>query len=504
MPLLSPETLAVAEAIRDIGYCNPFLGERIEAERRALGPKFRERPGFISRRAELEQGHPNIPMIMTRAQAILESLPRERFDGTLSPDAPVLATLSDVALVMIYHRMMFEMDELIGGAGGQGGLFDRFTAAYESYLPNLHSRAELGHLFALLFQLRRAFHHIFFYIVGESMPAARLRAAVWQSIFTHDVRRYRRALYDRMGDISCLVTGPSGTGKELVARAVALSRYVPFNAASGKFSADLGTLFLPINLTALTPTLIESELFGHKRGAFTGAAADRAGWLETCPAAGTVFLDELGELDPALQVKLLRVLQTRRFQRIGESRDREFKGKVIAATNRDLAGEMRRRRFREDLYFRLCSDLIVTPSLREQIDDAPKELGALVLYLARQMAGDDEAPGLAREVMEWIETKMPADYPWPGNIRELEQCVRNVLVRNAYQTPYTTQAPDDPREALAEAVRTGRLNADELMSQYASMIYAETGSYKETARRLGVDQRTAKSRASYKIHTHPK
>ena len=109
---------------------------------------------------------------------------------------------------------------------------------------------------------------------------------------------------------------------------------------------------------ALPATLVESELFGHRRGAFTGAVQDRAGWLEACPAHGTVFLDEIGELEPALQVKLLRVLQERTFHRIGDTRERRFSGKLIAATNRDLAAEIQAGRFREDLYYRLCADVI--------------------------------------------------------------------------------------------------------------------------------------------------
>ena len=110
------------------------------------------------------------------------------------------------------------------------------------------------------------------------MPAARLRGAVWQSIFTHDMRRYRRSLYRRMGAITTLVTGPSGTGKELVARAVGMSRYIPFDAKTQTFSAGFRGAFHTLNLSALSPTLIESDLFGHRRGAYTGALEDRAGW----------------------------------------------------------------------------------------------------------------------------------------------------------------------------------------------------------------------------------
>ena len=218
---------------------------------------------------------------------------------------------------------------------------------------------------------------------------------MWQSIFTHDVRRYRAALYDRMADIPTLITGESGTGKELVARAIALSRYIPFEARTQSFAADAAAAFYAVNLSALSPTLIESELFGHRRGAFTGAAQDRAGWFETCGRHGAVFLDEIGELDAAIQVKLLRVLQTREFQRIGETTPRRFAGKVIAATNRDLAQEIAAGRFREDFYYRICADLIATPTLREQLADAPEDLRNLLRIVAGRVAGAAEADRLA-------------------------------------------------------------------------------------------------------------
>ena len=141
-----------------------------------------------------------------------------------------------------------------------------------------------------------------------------------------------------MGDFPTLITGPSGTGKELIARAIAGARYVPFDPERMEFADAPGESFLPINIAALSPTLIESELFGHRRGSFTGAIGDRKGWLEACPPSGSVFLDELGEMDLAIQVKLLRVIETRRFSAVGDTAAREFHGKLIAATNRELAG----------------------------------------------------------------------------------------------------------------------------------------------------------------------
>jgi transcriptional regulator with GAF, ATPase, and Fis domain len=249
-----------------------------------------------------------------------------------------------------------------------------------------------------------------------------------------------------------------------------------------------------VNLSALSANLIESELFGHRRGAFTGAVADHAGWLETCTDCGTVFLDEIAELDPPLQVKLLRVLQSRRFQRVGETREREFTGKIIAATNRDLVEERSAGRFRSDLYYRLCADVIRTPTLREQLADSPEDLAHLVELLCTRIVGEAETATLRREVLSWIEKALGASYTWPGNVRELEQCVRNVLVRGEYH-PEPVRSSGD----LGSELERGELSAEDLLRRYCTLVYARTGSYEEAARRLGLDRRTVKAKVDLEL-----
>src|SRR5258707_60358 len=135
----------------------------------------------------------------------------------------------------------------------------------------------LAYVFSCYDQFPRAFQNFFHFIIGFSRAAVQFRATVWQSIFTHDMRRYQRTLFSRMADFTSLIMGPSGTGKELVAQAIGLSRYVPFNPKTRSFADGLKDAYFPLNLSALSPTLIESELFGHKRGSFTGAEADRVG-----------------------------------------------------------------------------------------------------------------------------------------------------------------------------------------------------------------------------------
>ena len=176
-----------------------------------------------------------------------------------------------------------------------------------SGLP-LPEHFEAGHSFAVFYQIQRAFNQIFACIVGRSMPIARLRATVWESIFTHDMNRYARAIYNKIGSIPTLITASSGAGKELVAKAIGTSRYIQFDENTARFKDDANSSLHSVNLSALSPTLIESELFGHIKGAFTGAVADRKSWLEVAGEQGTVFLDEIGKLDLSIHVELLRVL----------------------------------------------------------------------------------------------------------------------------------------------------------------------------------------------------
>jgi transcriptional regulator with PAS, ATPase and Fis domain len=423
-------------------------------------------------------------------------------EGTDATEQDLLL-YEDAVLYLLYTRYYRDLYEAGFGAGagrsdpGRWRFYARFRDDWRHFLEMDSLTFPTGHdprhTFACFRQIQRAFEQVFRDIIGSSMPAARLRASIWQSIFTHDMRRYRRTLYARMGEFATLITGPSGSGKE-PARAIAQSRYVPFDEHRLAFADDDRESFFPINISALAPTIVESELFGHRRGAFTGAVADRKGWLEFCPESGSVFLDELGDLDPAIQVKLLRVIETRTFHPVGDTASRSFRGKLIAATNRDLSEAMRQGQFREDLYYRLCSDQVTTPSLAEQLGDSPEVLRELVSYMAQRVAGPD-ADELSRDVIGWIEKHLGADYAWPGNYRELEQCVKNVLIRRDYRPSRETPSPSEsPLEEFWRELRAGQLTVEEMVSRYVTLVYSQTGSYEETARRLGLDRRTVKAK----------
>ena len=496
---LSAAERSFLSAVSQLAYCNPFLPERAECERAALGADYVEgEPVWSLSVVDPDRPRANVWRINARLEPLAEQL-RARLLAETKVREPDLVLYEDAVIHLLYNRYypkFFEVSfgkDTGKGPAGRWGFYNNFLADWQHFFLDqitFPSRHEPVHAFACFRQIQRAFEQIFRAIIGGSLPAARLRASVWQSIFTHDMRRYRRTLYSRMTDFATLITGPSGTGKEIAAQAIAQSRYVPFDDKKQLFD-DAAVSFFPINISALSPTLVESELFGHRRGAFTGAIGDRKGWLEACPPLGSVFLDELGDLDPAIQVKLLRVIETRTFHPVGDTASRRFQGKLIAATNRDLEADIRNGRFREDLYYRLCSDQIATPSLAEQIADSPHVLREVVLYMARRVAGAEEEE-LSEEVIRWIERNLEPGYPWPGNYRELEQCVKNVLIRRDYRP--SRPAPVDPIEQFSADLRAGRLTAEQALSRYATIVYRQTGSYEETARRLQIDRRTVKSK----------
>ena len=499
--LIEPQERPLAEALAALDYANPFLAERTALERLALGPDFDESDAHWQLAPDPAAHPPNVARLSRLAEDLVTRL-HARLEHGARAEPHDLALYEDLVLFHLYHSHRDTLADVIEEAltlGDGRRAMSCYVGFEQRAGPLLHPRGvrlpsgyEPQHVFAFAFQVCRAFFHIYRYIVGSSPAAIALRAAIWQSIFTHDLRRYVRALYRRLADVSTLVTGPSGTGKELVARAVGHSGYIPFDAPSRRFTQDFVGLFHPLNLSALSPTLIESELFGHRKGAFTGALDDRPGWFEASHALGTVFLDEIGETDLSIQVKLLRVLETRSFQRLGETRARRFEGRVLCATNRDLEREMRAGRFREDLYYRICSDRIVTPSLEEQLrGGAEGELHRLVLFIARRMAGD-EAAALADEVVGWIDAELGPGYAWPGNFRELEQCVRSVMIRGAYRP--SRQGSEAPLDELTRGVGAAEFTAEELLVRYPALVYARAGSYEAAARRLGLDRRTVKAK----------
>lgn len=279
-----------------------------------------------------------------------------------------------------------------------------------------------------------------------------------------------------------LITGESGTGKELVARSIHLS------------SERRDRAFVAVNCGALTETLLESELFGHVRGSFTGAVGEKAGLFEEA-SGGTIFLDEIGETSPSFQVRLLRVLQEQEIRRVGGNKTIKVDSRVIAATNRDLQQMVKAGTFREDLYYRLSVVELAVPPLRERRED----VGALLdHFLAEFGQKDQQAYNLHQEARRVLES-----YSWPGNVRELSNAVENLtqLSRGLEITvddlPAKIQA-----DVLKRALRRPQAGEDlpsliedwptldELERRYIQILVARHKEKQRIAEILGVDRTT--------------
>jgi transcriptional regulator with PAS, ATPase and Fis domain len=257
-----------------------------------------------------------------------------------------------------------------------------------------------------------------------------------------------RDLYSLIGragssDITVLLQGESGTGKELVARAI--------HDTSSRGTGP----FIPVNCAAVPESLIESELFGHERGAFTGAEERRLGTFEQAEG-GTIFLDEIGDMALPLQTKLLRVLQEREIQRVGGNARIPVDVRIIAATNRDLRSAIAAGAFREDLYYRVAVFPVRVPPLRERRED----ISLLVAHFLRKYTNSNRPEPLA---LAPATEKVLMDYPWPGNVRELENAIQRAVLIESSDVLRVAALPDHLREH-AGGRRSTWLLADGLVS----------------------------------------
>lgn len=287
---------------------------------------------------------------------------------------------------------------------------------------------------------------------------------------------FRRLRLAAQSDVSVFLSGESGTGKELAARAL--------HAASGRAAKP----FVAVNCSAIPEALLESELFGHVQGAFTGAARDRAGLFQAAEG-GTLFLDEIGDVSTLLQLKLLRVLQEREVRRVGDEKSLPVDVRLVTATHQDLIAKVAEGTFREDFYYRIHVFEIHLPPLRERREDIP----LLVEHFIREFARLHDRPHVASVTKDALD-RLRA-YPWPGNVRELRNAIEHAFVTVGGDAITLLDLPESVRDRVAKAAaaaETSHWTAEEVdeRRRFADAIAAADGNKTAAARNLGVSRVT--------------
>ncbi|TYT75244.1 sigma-54-dependent transcriptional regulator [Desulfobotulus mexicanus] len=465
------------ELVFKAGMTNPFSDARSQLDASIAGV-FPETDRQERIRRMVEEVARKISLLEKEGRANLEA-----YEGR---DKVLLRT---TFLFELFYAFRRKFDALIEAqvAAGTAPVRVPFT---RDALALLQKRGlKTRHTFELAFQLRRAYHFIDRSLSGRSPSMKKFRESLWNNVFTQNLDLYERYLVNRMEDFSTLILGETGTGKGSAAAAIGRSGYIPFDPEKERFVESFTLAFVPLNLSQFPESLMESELFGHKKGAFTGAVDDFKGVFARCSPHGAIFLDEIGEVSTPVQIKLLNVLQERIFYPVGSHEAMRFHGRVIAATNKSLQ-DLREKVFRDDFYYRLSSDIIEVPPLRHRIREDPKELDTLLDHTVTRLVGIP-SPELVEMAKQTLARKPGPDYPWPGNVREVEQAVRRILLTSVYEGEKRSR-PVSLDAHILEGIESGTLTAQELLMAYCARRYEDARTYEEVARQTGLDRRTVK------------
>jgi DNA-binding NtrC family response regulator len=486
--MASPMRLKTADRnffhlINEIGSTNPFSLKRLEMEHRITEGKHET------------NGEHSVDLVILKVLRRIKALEKAGKANWKSYCEEDSRLVFGVLLFDVYYRFTEDFDHLILAQVKAGDKPCQVPFS-KDVLGLLCSRGfteeESIRFFAICYQLRRAFYFIHHSLIGKSASMGKLRCDLWNNVFTFDIREYEKSLWNRMEDFSTLILGETGSGKGAAAAAIGRSGFIPFDAEKGTFVESFTKNFIGVNLSQFPEALIESELFGHKKGAFTGAIDDQPGVFTLCTPHGSIFIDEIGDASIPVQIKLLQVLQERTFSPLGERTKCRFNGRVIAATNKPLDALLQRGAFREDFYYRLCSDVITIPPLRQRLEEDPEEMKALLQLLVERTLGEPSARWVSL-VRDSLYRELGENYVWPGNVRELEQAVRRIILSREYRgNLYTKPAPDNLLGQIQLRISKGNLTAKELLSAYCALLYKQHKNLEEVARRTQMDRRTVK------------
>jgi DNA-binding NtrC family response regulator len=461
-------------------FCNPFGTESLELDYKVAGRKY-DADDILKKKIITNVRH-RLHKISTRGKLNWRNFAGN--DGELIR----IALLFDA-----FYRCINEFDTLIAKQIEAGHTPCSVPFA-KDILKLLRERGfsteEARHNFAFFYQLRRAWYFIYYGLIGKNPSMEELRSHLWRSIFTYDPRWYEKFLWNRMEDFSAFLVGETGTGKGTAATAIGRSGFIPFDEKKGCFAESFTSNFIEINLSQFPEALIESELFGHKKGSFTGAISDHQGVFARCSRHGAIFLDEIGDISIPAQIKLLKVIQERNFSAVGSHEKLHFHGRVIAATNKPLDELRKQGAFRDDFYYRLCSDIIHVPSLRQQIAEDNNSIKILLDHVIQKIIGEP-APELMKSIKEILDKEIGTKYHWPGNVRELEQATRRILLTRHYSGDTSSESAS-LIERLQSAVEEESVSAQELLSFYCAILYQRHGTYEAVSRITKLDRRTVK------------
>lgn len=480
---LNSEERHFFNTVHNAAFANPFsdLRQKLDLKIAGLFPSATRRQGIDECILEVD-----------RRIRDLEKQGRADINAYQGQDKEIITI---VFLFDIFHKFRDSFDQLIKDqVKAQDTPADvRFAgdAMHMLYKKGFDDK-RIAHYFALSYQLRRAFYFISHSLVGSGPSMKKLKKHLWYNVFTYNIGFYNDFLWNKMEDFSTLLLGETGTGKGTAAKAIGRSGYIPFDEKKQRFTQSFTRTFSSLNLSQYPETLLESELFGHTKGAFTGAVDDYQGVFDRCSPHGSILLDEIGEIPNHVQIKLLRILQERTFSPVGTHETSRFNGRVIAATNRPKQEIIDGNIFRDDFYYRLCSDIIEVPPLRTRISEQASELDDLLDFTILKMTGT-RSEKLIRKVKRIIDRQLGKDYQWPGNVRELEQCVRSVLLRRDYKGKKPgLKRPASLCEELVQGIKDQNMPVARLISGYCNLLYEKLGTYEKVARQTGLDRRTIK------------
>lgn len=498
-PILSPAQTEFFNDVKTFFFSNPFGDTSFETLKKLLGPEFNP----ISDQRRIEDLTENRERLCDKIERHLGDIDK-LVHGANKPLRPDDYRLYEPAVFCIqFHRNREAFQGLIGKS--KKALKKRGPFHSDIWGDSLEDQLNPGgikhqpsfkteHLIALFYQLHRAESFIISNIPGRTASAGALRTRIWQSIFTRNLERYFIAIHATTRSAPTLITGPTGSRKDRIAETIALSQYIPFDASSSRFEARYNSAYTKIDLAAIHGDLFDHTVFGYRRNSASTARSA----LDFASRWGSLFLDHLHQAPLSIQARLTHLIHSGHFHFLDGGEAQPFSGKLIAASKDGIKQTVIDGSFSEDLFLAISADRIGSLPLLQAISENTDELAFYVEIIAGELTEDVATrQQISDESIRWIRRHVSPAYMWPGNYRELEQCVRNIMIHGDFTLNTTLEhtgqsAATDPFPPFVHSMLSGQLPYDELLHHYFKIVVEREGGYAQAARAIGVDQRTVK------------